>query len=166
MPTSVHVSTRAVLLLLVGCQLVGVSEQPSTFLKQRRNDFFPLKRVTIMPNPPSRVYARQLLSLGYGYPLWTPEPSNQFLRYRRDGLRIGDVGVVDPEDGSFDVFFNICLHREHPFHRVNGVPDNFICIDLDELDIAVYPHAENPSSVISTSSVTTLRTAEPSAGEG
>lgn len=115
-----------------------------------------------MPDPPPRVYARHLLPFGCGYPLWTPEPGNQFLRYRRDGLRIGDVGVIVPENGSFDVFFNICLPREHPFHRVNGVPNNFVPIDLDELDIAIYPHAENPGSVISTSSVTTLRTVEPS----
>lgn len=117
-----------------------------------------------MPDPPPRVYARCLLPFNYGYPLWTPEPGSQFLCYRQDGLRIGDVGVIVPENGSFDVFFNICLPREHPFHRVKGVPDNFAHIELDGLDIAIYPHAENPGSVISTSSVTTLRTIEPSDG--
>ena len=71
---------------------------------------------------------------------------------------MGDVGVIDPEDGSFDVFFNICLPIDDPFHRENGVPDNFVRINLDELDVAIYPHAENRGSVISTSSVTTLRT--------
>lgn len=117
-----------------------------------------------MPDPPPRVYARQLLPFDCGYPLWTPEPGTQFLRYRRDGLRIGDVGVIVPENGSFDVFFNICLPREHPFHRINGVPDDFVPIDLDDLDVAIHPHAEVPGSVISTSSVTTLRTVRPSNG--
>ena len=114
-----------------------------------------------MTEPPPQLYAKHLLPLGYGYPLWTPEPSHELLLRRRDGLRIGDVGVIDLENGSFDVFFNICLPREHPLHRVTGVPDNFVPIELNEWDIASFPHAEYPGRVISTSSVTG-RTIEPS----
>lgn len=114
-----------------------------------------------MASPPPQSYAKHLLPLGYGYPLWTPEPSHELLLRRRDGLRIGDVGVIDLENGSFDVFFNICLPREHPLHRVTGVPDNFVPIELNEWDIASFPHAEYPGRVISTSSVTAT-TIEPS----
>ncbi|KAG6375887.1 hypothetical protein JVT61DRAFT_2754 [Boletus reticuloceps] len=63
-----------------------------------------------MPKSPQDIYARHLLS-PRGYPLWTPEPSQQLLAYRRDGLRIGDVGVVIPEDGCFDVFSTFAYHR-------------------------------------------------------
>lgn len=107
-----------------------------------------------MTDPPPQLYAKHLLPFGYGYPLWTPEPSHELLQRRRDGLRIGDVGVIDLENGSFDVFFNICLPRDHPLHRATGVPDNFVPIELDEWDIASFPHAEYPGRVISTSSVT------------
>lgn len=114
-----------------------------------------------MTDPPPQLYAKHLLPFGYGYPVWTPEPSHELLLRRRDGLRIGDVGVIDLENGSFDVFFNICLPRDHPLHRATGVPDNFVPIELDEWDIASFPHAEYPGRVISTSSVT-ASTIEPS----
>jgi hypothetical protein len=45
--------------------------------------------------------------------------------YVREGLKIGDVGVVVPADGSFDVFFNVCLPPTHSLHRETGVPNNF-----------------------------------------
>lgn len=75
-----------------------------------------------MDNFPQDIYARNLLS-HRGCPLWTPEPNIELPEsYRREGLRIGDVGVVVPEEGSFDVFFNITLPREHPLHAPDGVP--------------------------------------------
>jgi hypothetical protein len=78
-----------------------------------------------MAYSPQDVYARHLVSRR-GYPLWTPEPSMDLPdSYVREGLKIGDVGVVVPEDGSFDVFFNVCLPPEHSLHRETGVPDNF-----------------------------------------
>ncbi|KAF8126569.1 hypothetical protein EV363DRAFT_577932 [Boletus edulis] len=119
-----------------------------------------------MPKSPQDVYARHLLS-PRGYPLWTPEPSQQLLAYRRDGLRIGDVGVVIPEDGCFDVFFNICLPQDHPFHRATGVPDSFEPIHLSDMDIRTVVDAENPGRVLANSSVksftrTTRRAADSS----
>lgn len=113
-----------------------------------------------MSRSPQDVYARYLLS-SRGYPLWIPEPSHQLLLSRPDGLRIGDVGVVVPEDGGFEVFFNICLPREHPFHRATGVPDNFKLVELHDEDIRIIPRVENPGRVISTSSVMNIRTVEP-----
>ncbi|KAI9456083.1 hypothetical protein HD554DRAFT_220011 [Boletus coccyginus] len=105
------------------------------------------------------IYARHLLS-PRGYPLWMPEPSHQLLVYRRDGFRIGDVGVVIPEDGCFDVFFNICLPRDHPFHRATGVPDNFKPIELGDIDIRTAVNVENPGRIIANSSVKSVRTVE------
>ena len=109
-----------------------------------------------MPRSPQDIYVRHLLS-PRGYPLWTPEPSHQLLTYRRDGLRIGDVGVVIPEDGCFDVFFNICLPADHIFHRATGVPDNFEPIELDDIDIRTVVNAENPGRIVANSSVKTVR---------
>ncbi|KAF8553762.1 hypothetical protein OG21DRAFT_1196424 [Imleria badia] len=112
-----------------------------------------------MPKSPQDVYARHLIS-PRGYPLWTPEPSHQFVVYRRDGLKIGDVGVVIPEDGCFDVFFNICLPQDHHFHRATGVPDNFKRIELSDTDIRTVVSAENPGRIIANSSVRSVRTIE------
>ena len=115
-----------------------------------------------MPRSPQDVYARHLLS-PRGYPLWTPEPSNELLAYRRDGLRIGDVDVVIPEDGCFDVFFNLCLPPEHPFHQATGVPDNFKPIQLSDVDVRTVVNAENRGRIISNSSVKSARIVERSA---
>ena len=116
-----------------------------------------------MPRSPQDIYARHLVS-PRGYPLWTPEPSQQLLSYRRDGLRIGDVGVVIPEDGCFDVFFNICLPADHPFHRATGVPDNFKPIILSDMDIRTVVDAENPGRILANPSVKRARTVERPAG--
>lgn len=101
--------------------------------------------------PPQDIYARHLLS-SRGYPLWIPEPDRQLLEYERmEGLGIGDVGVVDPEDGCFDVLFNICLSRDHPFHRAFDVPECFTPIELSEGDIRITPNIEAPGYIPSTS---------------
>ena len=77
--------------------------------------------------------------------------------YRQQGLKIGDVGVVVPDDGSFDVFFNICLPTTHSLHRQMGVPNNFTPVQLDDRDIAIFPKVECAGRIISTSSVTRRR---------
>lgn len=80
--------------------------------------------------------------------------------YVREGLKIGDVGVVVPGDGSFDVFFNLCLPPTHSLHREYGVPDNFIPILLSGRDIGKFPEAESAGRIISNSSVTWARNDE------
>lgn len=113
----------------------------------------PTSHQTDMAYSPQDVYARHLVSRR-GYPLWTPEPNMNLPDvYIREGLKIGDVGVVVPDDGSFDVFFNVCLPDTHALHRETGVPDNFTPILLNGRDIAKFPRAECAGRVISTSSV-------------
>ena len=85
--------------------------------------------------------------------------------YRLEGLKIGDVGVVVPEDGSFDVFFNVTLPPTHILHQETGVPDNFTPIPLSRRDITVFPEAEGAGRVISTSSVTRQKNTDTAAGE-
>ena len=41
---------------------------------------------------------------------WTPKPNTELPEsYQREGPKIGDAGTAVPDDGSFDVFFNITL---------------------------------------------------------
>ena len=106
-----------------------------------------------MADFPPDIYARNLLS-HRGYPLWTPEPNIELPEsYQREGLKIGDVGVVVPDEGSFDVFFNITLPRAHPLHAPDGVPDNFTQVELRREDYRIAPDAECPGRVVSSSSV-------------
>ena len=62
------------------------------------------------------VYAQQLFRLGYGYPLWDPEPA-------RGEVFVGDVGFVS-SDGSFHRVFNATLGDADPNNRF-GVPEGY-----------------------------------------
>ncbi|KAF9234479.1 hypothetical protein BU15DRAFT_52568, partial [Melanogaster broomeanus] len=88
-----------------------------------------------------------------GYPLWAPEPDSRLPEdYDRTGLKIGDVGIV-AEDGSFDVFFNICLPEDHPIHHPHGVPSNFRQVILNHRDIREFPFIDTKGQVLATRSV-------------
>ncbi|KAF8995329.1 hypothetical protein BDQ17DRAFT_1211610, partial [Cyathus striatus] len=60
------------------------------------------------------LYARLLWIKGRGFPLWYPSPeANLPAEYRKNGIRIGDVGIIN-SSGQFDFLFNICLAADHP----------------------------------------------------
>ncbi|KAF9219356.1 hypothetical protein BS17DRAFT_428311 [Gyrodon lividus] len=105
--------------------------------------------------PPHAVYARLMVSVdeSRGYPLYIPEPDSRLPDdYDRTGPKIGDVGVV-AEDGSFDVFFNICLPENHPIHHPHGVPSNFKQVILNHRDIREFPRIDTKGLVLATRSV-------------
>lgn len=60
---------------------------------------------------PPEIYASELATLGYGYPLWFPEPDPL-----KGEVQIGDVGFI--KDGIFTRLFNICQDSGSP----GGVP--------------------------------------------
>ncbi|KIK76202.1 hypothetical protein PAXRUDRAFT_782813 [Paxillus rubicundulus Ve08.2h10] len=106
------------------------------------------------PESPQDVYARLTTRVdpSRGYPLWFPEPKSTSPKdYHNDRLRIGDVGIV-AEDGSFDVFFNICLPKDHPLHQSHGVPENFHQVVLSAWDLRQFPAADSARHVVSTCS--------------
>ena len=61
----------------------------------------------------ANIYAKCLLPLKEGYPLYCPELPDRrnvgayYEAYRSKGIDIGDVGIITP-DGDFDFLFNIC----------------------------------------------------------
>jgi hypothetical protein len=77
------------------------------------------------------VYARLLLPKKFGFPLWIPQPHRNLPReYRRNGVNIGDVGIIT-SGGVFDFLFNVCLPSHH---SINGgrVPNDFKPLDPPE----------------------------------
>ena len=60
----------------------------------------------------SQIYVECLSKLGFGHPLWRPEPTPH-------EVEIGDVGVVDVELGCWDRFFS--ASAEQP--KCTDVPD-------------------------------------------
>ncbi|TBU52469.1 WD40-repeat-containing domain protein [Dichomitus squalens] len=75
-----------------------------------------------MPPPqqnPWNIYAEQLFPMGFGYPLWIPEPS----RDRGRQVYIGDVGWI--KQGEFRALFNCMKPEDDPVNEEKGVPLDF-----------------------------------------
>ncbi|KAI0787285.1 hypothetical protein C8Q74DRAFT_1196659 [Fomes fomentarius] len=71
------------------------------------------------------IYAEQLLPLGYGHPLWVPEPGVE-----SGEVRIGDVGYL--RAGGFRFMFNSTHNSDDPINRRMGVPSEFRAFDPPE----------------------------------
>lgn len=68
----------------------------------------------------NEVYARLLLPKGNGFPIWNPEPDQNLPdEYRQNGIRIGDVGIIN-RDGRWDFLFNICDSPGSPTNNHEG----------------------------------------------
>ena len=73
--------------------------------------------------PDYKIYSRQLLCQARGFPLWEPGTFDNLPReYRRRGISIGDVGILDYK--TFLYFFNIFLPASDPINA-GKVPHNF-----------------------------------------
>ncbi|KAJ3921478.1 hypothetical protein F5877DRAFT_88793 [Lentinula edodes] len=72
-----------------------------------------------------------------GYPLWRPKSDNSRLpeSYKREGIHIGDVGILT-ESGGFDYLFNICQGPDHELN-LGRVPEDFrpiLDFDFDDTE--------------------------------
>ncbi|KDR78144.1 hypothetical protein GALMADRAFT_17050, partial [Galerina marginata CBS 339.88] len=97
------------------------------------------------------IYYRLLVIKGRGLPLWIPGPNQKLdIGYQRDGMTIGDVGIITAS-GSFDFLFNICVPHDHPFNPPE-LPENFTPLALLPHDVD--QHCEfQEASFLSSSSV-------------
>ena len=66
---------------------------------------------------PAEVYAKQLFSLNFGYPLWNPEPPPS-----EGEMLLGDVGFV--KNGTFYCMFNATRPPDDPVNK-DGVPEGY-----------------------------------------
>lgn len=73
--------------------------------------------LTSASKAPAEVYAKQLFSLNYGYPLWNPEPPAH-----EGEVLIGDVGFV--KNGTFYRMFNAIRPSDDPVNK-DGVPEGY-----------------------------------------
>ena len=82
--------------------------------------------------------------------MWLPDPNQVLpLDYRRTGVRIGDVGIIN-DSGGFSFLFNICLPRDHPVN-LRDLPDDFAPIsppikDTDVEKFAAFKNGEHLAS--------------------
>ncbi|KAI0659505.1 hypothetical protein C8Q70DRAFT_1044986 [Cubamyces menziesii] len=80
-----------------------------------------------MSTPPWDIYAEQLEPLGYGYPLWTPDPAPGAAQ-----VDIGDVGLI--KDGEFIALFNIFRGEDEGQPR-GCVPIGHVPLDISKVEV-------------------------------
>jgi len=99
------------------------------------------------------IYYRHLAAKGRGLPLWLPEPSSTLPNvYRRQGISIGDVGIIT-NSGGFDFMFNICLPADHPINQ-DGLPEGFSPLFPPLCPSDIYKHMDfKPNSYLASASV-------------
>jgi len=79
------------------------------------------------------IYYHQLLAKRRGSPMWMPGPDmNLPVEYRKEGIRIGDVGILYRSEG-FGFLFNIFLPAHHPINE-GRVPPGFGPLNLSHLE--------------------------------
>lgn len=83
---------------------------------------------------PWDIYAEKLFPLGYGHPLWIPEPSREF-----GEVRIGDIGYL--LDGRFCFLFNCMLPAGDPVNK-QGTP-----VDFRPLEVPSGSTRETPDEI-------------------
>ncbi|PSR75640.1 hypothetical protein PHLCEN_2v8931 [Hermanssonia centrifuga] len=103
----------------------------------------------------AKIYTRTLNSLGFGFQLWFPEPT--------DGqeIQIGDVGGVF--NSGFRRLFNVTLPENHPYNA-GGVPENFVPLSLASLIHDRHKHCLSPGAYGSTSVTTVVTRAKVAGG--
>ena len=82
-----------------------------------------------MATKPWDIYAQQLLPVGYGHPLWVPEPSSTSGRE----VLIGDVGWL--KEGEFRALFNSMRDEEDPVNQEKNVPRDFTVFSPSNISI-------------------------------
>ncbi|KAI0719164.1 hypothetical protein C8T65DRAFT_736858 [Cerioporus squamosus] len=88
------------------------------------------------------IYAKELLPLRHGHPLWYPEPCAEF-----GELRIGDVGYL--REGHFTFLFNAMRDADHPVNAKRGVPCGFEVFDPKDPMSRYLPDAITQSHLLS-----------------
>lgn len=100
-----------------------------------------------MTQAPHSIYSRALGNLGYGYPPYIPEPSqNAPDAYRARGTYLADVGIKKA-NGSFDFLFNASSQASDGVNE-RGVPEDFQRLSIEPDDVNAIPHFFPPWAVI------------------
>jgi hypothetical protein len=88
---------------------------------------------------------------GSGYPFYIPEPDENLPpQYRSEGIRIGDVGVINA-GGGFDFLFNITRPADDPIN-LNRVPSGFTPVTVNDQDVSRTCNVYSPGVFVGNSS--------------
>ncbi|KAI0633111.1 hypothetical protein C8Q77DRAFT_1058568 [Trametes polyzona] len=97
-----------------------------------------------MGTAPWDIYAEQLTHLGYGHPLWVPDPAPG-----QPPVEVGDVGWIN--DGEFLPLFNV-FRGEHDAQFWGAVPVDFVPLGIRECAL-IGPRDKISQSVLCSQSI-------------
>jgi len=111
--------------------------------------------------PHHDIYYDQLLLQKKGSPMYIPGPDMNLPKdYRRQGIGIGDIGVLYCAEG-FNFLFNIFLPATHPINE-GRVPNDFVPLDGSKLRREVKVQALEKKQCFTSSSVRKSSSLDPS----
>lgn len=99
------------------------------------------------------IYYDQLLIKGRGSPLWIPGPNMALpIEYRREGVRIGDLGIIY-RSGGFHFLFNVFFSADHKINK-GRVPASFCPLHNSNVQNGITENAiYNPDNYLASSSL-------------
>ncbi|KAF8172653.1 hypothetical protein BJ912DRAFT_911102 [Pholiota molesta] len=77
----------------------------------------------------SAIYRDLLLKHLHGLPLWIPDPDENLEGHKKQGISIGDLGILK-EDGGFEYLFNIHVDADHSVNKDMVIPASFTPLPL------------------------------------
>jgi hypothetical protein len=77
----------------------------------------------------SAIYRDLLLKHRHGLPLWIPDPDENLEEHKKQGISIGDLGLLT-EDGGFEYLFNIHVDADHSVNKDMVIPPSFTPLPL------------------------------------
>jgi hypothetical protein len=89
----------------------------------------------------SCIYRDLLLKKRHGLPLWTPDPADNLEQHKKQGISIGDLGILT-DDGGFRYLFNIHAEADAPINLEKGTPQFFTPLPMPTITQRGFFHVE------------------------
>ncbi|KAF8181522.1 hypothetical protein BJ912DRAFT_1044618 [Pholiota molesta] len=136
----------------------------SDYQAQSENHVPSVSIADYLPDNGNAIYERHLKLKKRGFPLWIPGPNmSRPMPYRRQGVDIGDVGIITPS-GAFSFLFNIRLSSNDPINPPE-LPEGFAPISppIGPWDLRKFRHF-GPGSYLASSHIERIHDDSPSPG--
>ncbi|KAF8163999.1 hypothetical protein BJ912DRAFT_890343, partial [Pholiota molesta] len=89
----------------------------------------------------SRIYRDLLLKKQHGLPLWIPDPAENLEEHKKQGISIGDLGILT-DDGGFRFLFNIHAEADARINKDMRTPQAFTPLPMPTISKREFIHVE------------------------
>lgn len=89
----------------------------------------------------SRIYRDLLLKKQHGLPLWIPDPNENLEEHIKQGISIGNLGILT-NDGGFRYLFNIHAEADAPVNKDMRTPQPFTPLPMPTITKRGFIHVQ------------------------